>query len=339
MNYKLSICIPTYNRAKYLPDLLDSILKQVDLQTPIEICVSDNASEDGTQALIAKYKNDYPHLVYFCAPQNMGADINYLKAISLASGEYCWLMGSDDKVESGAIAYILQLLQKYPKLTGMSLNRYAYDVGLTSVVYEFPIFKSPPLGDIVFTDEAEIFAKLGDYFGYISGQVVNRNVWEQMVRSHDLTPFYNSYVHVYVIGLMLKVDPRWLFVNKRCVGWRSGNDSFLSSLGRYKRMQIDIVGYDAIARELFGQRSKIYKKLTNKVLTVHVKAAVKGAKFDKINNFVWPAFKLTLRYYWKYPAFWLILMPYYLMPSEALLWMRSFYRKFIKNRLIKKNMS
>jgi glycosyltransferase involved in cell wall biosynthesis len=30
MQYKLSICIPTYNREKYLKDILDSIVNQLD---------------------------------------------------------------------------------------------------------------------------------------------------------------------------------------------------------------------------------------------------------------------------------------------------------------------
>ncbi|MDR3150214.1 MAG: glycosyltransferase [Candidatus Peribacteria bacterium] len=51
---KLSICIPTYNREKFLPDALNSILKQINdnNKDKIEICISDNASEDNTKELI-----------------------------------------------------------------------------------------------------------------------------------------------------------------------------------------------------------------------------------------------------------------------------------------------
>ena len=48
---KLSICIPTYNRAKYLPTALDSILEQITERVEIAIC--DNGSIDATPEIVA----------------------------------------------------------------------------------------------------------------------------------------------------------------------------------------------------------------------------------------------------------------------------------------------
>ncbi len=51
MSIKLSICIPTYNRGKFLPDLFESILSEIDEEnrSVIEVVVSDNASGDNTE--------------------------------------------------------------------------------------------------------------------------------------------------------------------------------------------------------------------------------------------------------------------------------------------------
>ena len=48
-NASVSVIIPTWNEAKYLPALLDSLQNQT--QSPSEILVADSASTDGTQDL------------------------------------------------------------------------------------------------------------------------------------------------------------------------------------------------------------------------------------------------------------------------------------------------
>ena len=51
---KLSICIPTHNRAEFLPATLESIAAQ--WTDDIEIAVSDNASTDHTAAIVESYR-------------------------------------------------------------------------------------------------------------------------------------------------------------------------------------------------------------------------------------------------------------------------------------------
>ncbi|MDR3048967.1 MAG: glycosyltransferase, partial [Elusimicrobiota bacterium] len=50
MAFEFSICIPAWNKAKYLKTTLDSIICQIDddIKDKIEICISDDASQDNT---------------------------------------------------------------------------------------------------------------------------------------------------------------------------------------------------------------------------------------------------------------------------------------------------
>src|SRR2546427_10499214 len=48
-NTSISVIIPTWNEAKYLPTLLDSL--QTQTRSPLEILIADSASTDGTQDL------------------------------------------------------------------------------------------------------------------------------------------------------------------------------------------------------------------------------------------------------------------------------------------------
>src|SRR5437870_12191845 len=46
-NRSVSVIIPTWNEAKYLPTLLDSLQNQT--RSPLEILIADSESTDGTQ--------------------------------------------------------------------------------------------------------------------------------------------------------------------------------------------------------------------------------------------------------------------------------------------------
>ena len=53
----LSICIPTYNRMRYLENCLESIkIASENLNLLIEVCVSDNKSEEKVIPIIDNYK-------------------------------------------------------------------------------------------------------------------------------------------------------------------------------------------------------------------------------------------------------------------------------------------
>jgi len=110
MTMRLSICIPTFNRAGLLRETLDSIICQA--RDALEIVVCDNASSDATRELIQEYQGKFPRLTYFRWPENMGADRNFLKTVELATGDYCWLMGDDDHLEPGALDLLFPLLDK-----------------------------------------------------------------------------------------------------------------------------------------------------------------------------------------------------------------------------------
>src|ERR1700733_7939997 len=97
---KLSICIPTYNRAAFIGKTLESILSQVN--ESIEIVVMDGASTDDTSEVVASYQSRFKNLVYYRGSTNLGVDRDMATSVELARGAYCWLMSSDDLVKPGA---------------------------------------------------------------------------------------------------------------------------------------------------------------------------------------------------------------------------------------------
>ena len=104
-NYKLSICIPTYNRAAYIGETLASIISQS--SDDIEIVIVDGASTDNTADVVNEFQGRFENIHYHREKQNNGIDTDLAKSVALAQGEYCWLMSSDDILAAGAIQRIL----------------------------------------------------------------------------------------------------------------------------------------------------------------------------------------------------------------------------------------
>jgi len=87
----LSVIIPSYNRAKWLPRSLLSVRKQT--LSVNEIIVVDDGSTDETETLI---KSDYPDIVYL-RQNNKGVSTARNHGIDKATGEWLAFLDSDDE--------------------------------------------------------------------------------------------------------------------------------------------------------------------------------------------------------------------------------------------------
>lgn len=105
-NPLLSICIPTYNRAEYLKECLDSIVTQERFEE-IEVVISDNCSNDGTQKLGEKYARMYENIRYYRNDENV-MDMNYPIAFRRAHGVLRKLTNDTVLYKPGAIKYMLE---------------------------------------------------------------------------------------------------------------------------------------------------------------------------------------------------------------------------------------
>ena len=98
----LSICIPTYNRINQLDNCLNSIListkkiNQTEL-SDFEVCISDNGSQEDILKITKKYEK-YFYINVNKNKTNLGFALNAIKTISMARGEYSWLIGNDDLI-------------------------------------------------------------------------------------------------------------------------------------------------------------------------------------------------------------------------------------------------
>lgn len=92
---KVSIIIPTYNRAKLLSEAIESALSQT--YQDFEIIVIDDGSMDNTNEMIELYIKKHPQKVNYFYQVNKGLSSARNSGIRKARGEYIAFLDSDDR--------------------------------------------------------------------------------------------------------------------------------------------------------------------------------------------------------------------------------------------------
>jgi glycosyltransferase involved in cell wall biosynthesis len=111
---KVSVCIPTFNYAHYIPDAIESVLSQS--FTDFELIVVDNCSSDNTQEVVNKYVRRDGRIKYFANKENLGFVNNFNECLRHASGEYIKILSADDLLLPTCIERSVEILNRYPEV-------------------------------------------------------------------------------------------------------------------------------------------------------------------------------------------------------------------------------
>ena len=203
----LSICIPTYNRAKYIGDCLESVVSQFEdknICDQMEIVISDNGSTDDTSLVIKAYTDKWSNIKYFKNEINIGFDRNILQVVEKSSGMYCLPIGDDDAFFPGSFSILLQKLAFYKKPYYL-LNGWGYDHELMHPIVSHP--NRQVKEDRVYGSLAEFVRSISNYtdlvgnFGSMS-HLFNREMWLRFDKAKDYIG--TQTVHLYIVLTVFK---------------------------------------------------------------------------------------------------------------------------------------
>jgi glycosyltransferase involved in cell wall biosynthesis len=116
---KVSVCVPTYNYARYLPEAIESVLSQT--FTDFELLVIDDHSPDNSREVMENYARRDDRIVFSVNDRNLGMVANWNLCLERARGEYVrFLFGDDYLVSPEALGSMVEVLDRYPRvvLTG-----------------------------------------------------------------------------------------------------------------------------------------------------------------------------------------------------------------------------
>ncbi|MFH2146033.1 MAG: glycosyltransferase [Candidatus Omnitrophota bacterium] len=119
-NPKVSVILPTYNRARLLSRALESVLNQT--YRDFELILIDDASTDETRQVIDRYHDK--RIVYVYLESRRGAACARNTGLKLARGVYIAFQDSDDEWFKEKLALQVPVLDGSPAEVGMVYSDY-----------------------------------------------------------------------------------------------------------------------------------------------------------------------------------------------------------------------
>jgi glycosyltransferase involved in cell wall biosynthesis len=135
----LSVVMPNYNHARYLESALRAHLGQS--HPPFEVIVVDDASTDGSVAIVERLATEHPRLRLIQLARNGGVNAAINRGLSEARGDCVCFSAADDIVTGEFAARSLETLARYPG-AAFCFSDCAELVGDTGTVRPIPLYLS-----------------------------------------------------------------------------------------------------------------------------------------------------------------------------------------------------
>lgn len=133
---KVSVILPTYNRARLLPRAIHSVLAQS--YDDLELIIVDDGSEDDTADVVGNIRDS--RVRYMRLARNQGISAARNRGLQKASGEYLAFQDSDDEWDPQKLEKQIRSLEAHPDREIVYCDMYRHRAN-GSVLY----FRSPSI--------------------------------------------------------------------------------------------------------------------------------------------------------------------------------------------------
>lgn len=205
---KLSVCVPTYNRSEYLAECLESIISSAKgFEDRVEIVVSDNASEDDTPAVMAKFCKAHPWIRYHRNDENIGGERNFRRAVELATADHIWIFCDDDKMTPEAIPSVLSRIEAGCDLIVCNYSVWSKDFSVMKKPWRFR-----PSETAHFDDPNDLLKSFGVHLGYLPLTISRRSRFLALpVAEYERFVCY-GFPHMYALYYGMYPDGRSVYI-------------------------------------------------------------------------------------------------------------------------------
>jgi abequosyltransferase len=248
----ITICIPTFNRSKFLQELLQSIYNA---NQKIPIILSNNNSTDDTNKVIQIYKKKLTNFTSIQQKKNIGFARNYLECIFRVRTKYAWVVGDDDLLKKDSIKNIIFTIKKLNYPNGIIFE---YDNFLN-------ISKNKSHNSISELSLLKDFSKCG----LISTQIIKvENI--KFIKNQITKQKKNLYIQIYIMLRLIKKFGKWYKSSKKIINYRNNNFNLYSEKLILKRLENEIRGYLIPLKIIYNKQSKEYKDITNLIFKKNI---------------------------------------------------------------------
>ncbi len=111
---KVSVVIPNYNHARFLPRRIDSVLQQT--FRDFELILLDDCSTDDSRSILSSYASDPRVRIEFNEANSGSSFKQWNKGVRLAGGEHVWIAESDDYADERLLERLTAVLDAEPEV-------------------------------------------------------------------------------------------------------------------------------------------------------------------------------------------------------------------------------
>jgi len=119
----VSIIIPTYNRAIFIGEAVESVLCQDIKDCRLEVIVVDDGSTDDTGKVVSRYGKK----INYIRQPNGGAGRARNRGIEAAQGEWISFLDSDDRWLPDKLSLQFKVLERFPEINAVHSNFYTFE--------------------------------------------------------------------------------------------------------------------------------------------------------------------------------------------------------------------
>jgi hypothetical protein len=180
---RLSICIPTYNRAGLLEYCLEN-LRALDAHgLDYEVVVLNHASTDNTAELLTKLQAGWPNLRVYHQTKQVTLAGQCVAALRLARGELAFLMADDDKLIIETFVASVRRMLEQSKVVATYAPWHAYDDAEEKVLHGYFEVKQPV--EFSAGQGFDLFKYMAERVMYPEIVIFRREALEQVMFTHD----------------------------------------------------------------------------------------------------------------------------------------------------------
>jgi len=131
----VSICLPTYNGAKYLPECVDSVLAQT--YSDFELVIVDDCSTDDSVKIAKSYAQLDPRVRVVVNDNNVGLVGNWNRSVSLSHGEWIKFAFQDDLIRPECLRRMLDVAVRSEMPIVSCARDFIFEPGTTAEIRQF----------------------------------------------------------------------------------------------------------------------------------------------------------------------------------------------------------
>lgn len=112
----VTVIIPNFNHARYLPQRVESVLGQT--FTNFELIILDDASTDNSKEIIERYSRQDNRISFYPSTNNSGSPfVQWNKGVKLATANLVWIAESDDVAAPDFLQTMVAIHDNHPAIS------------------------------------------------------------------------------------------------------------------------------------------------------------------------------------------------------------------------------